>query len=232
MKNFSKLILLISIVSFLSCENVKKKIERADRLSEEGKFQESIKLRNEILEKETNNIGEYINRGADKSSLGKYEEAIQDYKKALKLDTTSTLALLNIGNNFKRLNKNEIAIEYYSKALLLAQEPKLKITYVKNDLFDFTYLNKPSYEAEKNDILFERGLAYIKTGNYQNAINDLEEITINVELGKEEVYGLTLYWVGYCYSKLNNKVKACENLEKALKANIIVTKEEIYEKCD
>ncbi len=44
-------------------------LNEADKLSEQGKCKEAIKLLDKAIEKEPKYIGAYINRGSDKSSL-------------------------------------------------------------------------------------------------------------------------------------------------------------------
>jgi tetratricopeptide (TPR) repeat protein len=232
MMHSAKLSLLVLLFLSISCESTRKKIERADKLSEQGKFEEAIKIRTEILDKDIDNIEQYINRGADKSCLGKYKEAIIDYKMALEIDSNKSIALLNIGKNYARLNENIIAIEYFTKALTLAYEDQ-DLKFVKNDYFDFTHLNTPENEVTKKEVLLERGFAYLNNGKYEQAIFDLEEgiNTLESYVSKNEEYGNYFYWIGFCYSKIKNKEKACEYLRKALRTDLKISKEEIYENC-
>lgn len=232
MKHSAQISLLVFLFLSISCESTRKKIEKADKLSEQGKFEEAIKIRTEVLEKDKDNIEQYINRGADKSSLEKYSEAIIDYKMAIELDSNKSIALLNIGKNYARLNENKIAIEYFTKALTLIYEDQ-NIKFFKNDYFDFTHLNTPENEVTKKEVLLERGFAYLNTGKYEQAILDLEEGTNTLEsfVSKNEEYGNYFYWIGFCYSKIKNKEKACEYLKKALRTELKISDKEKYENC-
>lgn len=178
---------------------------KAEKLSEQGKYEEAIVLLNKAIEKDKNYLGAYINLGADKSALEDFIGAIESYNKVLEIDSKNTLALFNIGNNHKRLNDFETAVSYYNKALDTKGGQTFYIDMIPNDFVDFSTFDVPGHE-----IHFERGIAYYNIDSLQLAFNDF-----NASINKNYMTAECYFWLGFIYISSGQKQLGCECLKKS-----------------
>jgi tetratricopeptide (TPR) repeat protein len=117
-----------TIVSVSNCRGTDTRIEttnedanrlltQGSKLSDIGKYEESIKYYDQALEEDPNLAAASYNKGIILSKLGKYEEAIESYNQALGEDPNHAAAFQNKGNALSQLGKYEEAIESYDQAL-------------------------------------------------------------------------------------------------------------------
>ncbi|MBL4605523.1 MAG: hypothetical protein JKY02_07660 [Flavobacteriaceae bacterium] len=90
-----RFLLLFSLITFANCgKSHDTYIHEAEILENKGKYIEAIKILDDAILADKNNLGAYINRGTDKSALGNYKDAILDYKEALKIDSLNPMVYL------------------------------------------------------------------------------------------------------------------------------------------
>ncbi|MEI0491989.1 tetratricopeptide repeat protein, partial [Brachyspira intermedia] len=189
-----------------------------------GRYGESIKCFDKILELDDKNINAYNNKGAALSKLDRNEEAIECYNKALELDDKNINAYNNKGIALYNLNRNEEAIECYNKALKLdnknidSLKNKLECLYKLNDykniisciddilkihdLFDSDYIEE--LKLKKADYIF-----YLE--DYKRALKSYEELKTDDFKIKEKII--------ICFMKLNNFQKAQKYISKLIANN-------------
>lgn len=130
------------------------KMNEAGDLFHKKNYESAIKLYNESIELNPNNIFAYNNRGRSYRALNQYELAIQDFNKAIQLNPNDALAYFNRGCAYDNLGKYEQAVQDYSKAVQL------------NPNSPGAYIN--------------RGNIYKNWGKYGSAIQDYDKaIQIN-----------------------------------------------------
>ncbi|HMZ57256.1 MAG TPA: tetratricopeptide repeat protein [Leptospiraceae bacterium] len=97
--------------------------------------------------------------------------------------------------------KYDLAIEYYQKALSVYEKNGYKNSY-KYSWFEFNI--GAAYFQEKKD--YHNGLNYL-----QKSITTLKKI----DMYHSESVAETLYWIGFCYRKSGNNLKAKESFLEA-----------------
>jgi tetratricopeptide (TPR) repeat protein len=83
---------------------------------QQGKFDDSIKYFNEVLELAPTNFDAFINLGAAYYSKGKYDDAVKNYLKAIEINPKHAGAHYNLGLSYSALGKPEPAKVEYQKA--------------------------------------------------------------------------------------------------------------------
>ena len=97
------------------------------------------------------------------------------------------------GDSCLNLKNTNSAIQYYTQAINL--DPKNSIC------------------------LYKRGKIYVEYGFYNEAIQDLYNVSLLRIAQKDEVLESTFYLLGECYSKLNQQEKAIEKYSNAIMLN-------------
>ncbi len=135
--------------------------------------------------------------------VGKYDSAILLYNKVLKYYELSDnkvnqgQALANIGAVYFSLNNLKRAKEYTLRAWTMQKE---------------------SNDSEGLAIsLFNLMQIAFKQKNYTEAIYYGEKTSLLIKTQNYQYYAYTLLTLGSCYHKINNKKKAIQNIQKAIK---------------
>jgi tetratricopeptide (TPR) repeat protein len=201
-----RLVGLACLFLFVSCDfkSANEYFLESEKLSQQGKYQESILLLNRAIDKNPEYIGAYINRGADKSALGDYQESILDYKRVLEIDSSNTLALFNIGNNYKRLKDFKEAVHYYNEAF------KTKGGRIYLDAIQNSFIQKDELDIAGHEIAYERGLAYYEIDSFQKVIEDMQICLKHNYMNKQ-----THFMLGLTYLSMGMKEDGCKNLEQS-----------------
>ncbi len=92
------------------------KINKGNKLFEEKKYEEAIKLFEELIKAKPELKMINQNIGNCYFAMEKYEKAIEYYKKALKEKGDNTEMYIAIGNAYINMKNNEKALEWYKKA--------------------------------------------------------------------------------------------------------------------
>jgi tetratricopeptide (TPR) repeat protein len=177
-------------------------IELAGQKHDSGKYLESVKILNEAIELDPENILAYINRAASKTKLKDIDGAIKDCEKVVELDDKNMLAHFNLGQHFETIENYEKAIEHYTYAETANRlAPKMRIIITNPD---GSTNEGPDYSIALGDISYYRAMAYMKNNNYMEA-------TIDLELCVDLDYYLDYCFcrLGECYQKMGFQKKAC-----------------------
>jgi tetratricopeptide (TPR) repeat protein len=92
------------------------KINKGNKLFEEKKYDEAIKLFEELIKEKPELKMINQNIGNCYFAMEKYEKAVEYYKKALKDKGDNTDMFIAIGNSYINMKNNEKALEWYKKA--------------------------------------------------------------------------------------------------------------------
>ena len=119
---------LLVIITLMACEHTAEwHVNQADKLYEQGRFDEVIEECNRAIELDSDLVVAYYNRGCAYGSLGEYERAIEDYDEAIGLDPEYADAYNNRGCAYGSLGEHERAIEDFDEAIRL--DPEFTLAY-------------------------------------------------------------------------------------------------------
>lgn len=222
MKELIPILTIILLLTGCDFKTAHDYLNEADKLSEQKKHKEAIKLLNKAVQKDPKYLGAYINRGADKSALGDYKGAIEDYKNVLQIDPKNTLALFNIGNNYKRLDDFKTAVEYYDKAFDTKGGQTLYLDLTPNDFIDSS-----EFDVLGHEIHYERGIAYYNIDSLKRAFDDF-----NAAIRQNYMIAESNCWLGYIYVSTGQTDLACEKFRKSKQLGDKDAEEELKKYCN
>ena len=93
------------------------KIREGNLLMNESKYEDAIKLYDQVLRIDPTSVEALNGNGLAFNRLGRYEEAITWFDNALKIEPTSAQVLNNKGISLSNLDKFEEAITWFDKAI-------------------------------------------------------------------------------------------------------------------
>jgi len=203
-------ILSISLL-FISCDfkTAEEYYDLAYELEEQGKFKEAIELLDKAIEKKPEFRPGLLQRGYCKIQIENDLGAIRDFKKILSFDKDNTLALYNIGVCHYNLKNYEKSIQSFTLALnSKGSKPnsQIQVELVLPGEVD----NDSNYTLYDNEIRFDRGSAYFKNSDFDNAISDLKKVLETNYKSAE-----SNFWLAESYLGLKDTAMACEKLKKS-----------------
>ncbi|MEI0612113.1 tetratricopeptide repeat protein [Brachyspira pilosicoli] len=162
-------------------EELKSKIQK---LRLEKKFEEIIKLCDEVIKKDDKDEDAYFFKGVSLLELKQYYDAICNFNKVIELNPNDEESYYNIGNCKFDLKNYEEAIKYFDKVLEL--NPNNEKAYINRGL---SKSNLKMYEEAINDfnkviglnpnnekIYISRGFAKSNLEMYKEAIDDYNRV--------------------------------------------------------
>lgn len=203
-----QILIILGILTFTSCD-FKSSADynaEAEKLENEGRYEEAIILLDKAIEKDPKNIYALINRGVDKSILEDYEGAINDYTRIIEIDSDNALAFLNRGKNKKRLEDYQGAIEDFEKAIKTKGGELIYIDKVENSFVE-TGLE---FDVSMEEIRFERGIALYNIDSLKLAFDDFK-FCIDKNFEKPASF----YWRGIIYGAYGMNQEGCADLKNA-----------------
>ena len=194
----------------------------AEKLENEGKYEEAILLLDKAIQKDQNNIYALTNRGIDKSILEDYVGSMDDHSKIIEIDPDNTLAFFNRGIAKTNLNDYQGAIVDFEKAIETKGGETLYIDKVENSHID----QGVEFDVEMKKIRFERGLARYHIESPELAFDDFNFCI-------EENYNkpTSLYMRGIIHLILGMKQEGCIDLKEAHKLGETYALETITQHC-
>ena len=202
-------ICIVFVFTFASCENYY--YSQAEKLSADGKYQESIVLLDKVIKKNPRHVYALIDRGTYKSRLEDYNGAIEDYTKAIEVESVNALAYFNRGILKAELDNYIGAIEDYTKAI----EAKggggaFYFETVENPFFPTGEKNPLSDNVAMAEIHFNRGYAGYHIDSLSLAFNDFSFC-----IGSNYEPATSYYMVGMIYIHSGQNIEAWQALTKA-----------------
>lgn len=174
-----------------------------------GRYDESIKLHNELIDALPYSHLAWFNLGTAYQGVKLYEKAIDAYLYAVAIDEKFDYAYRNLGDAYLKLRKYKEAIEVLQKVLELSQ-PEEVIYEAIGHCFEklkkpaqarFHYRKAAHLKADDSHLYFKIAGTYIKEGQWESAIKNLQRaLEINY---KKADYHLAL---AECFQQLG-KVK-------------------------
>jgi tetratricopeptide (TPR) repeat protein len=148
-------------------------VELGNRLLDKKRPNDAIAEYKKAIDIKKNNVVAQNNWGIALYYLGKYAEAIEAYKTAIKYDKDFANAYYNWGIALNRLEEklNRLA----NKLNRLEEKDQIKRLETKMRDLIRQYKSAVRGNSGPNKVLFLSGVAYLKIGKPQEAINDFEE---------------------------------------------------------
>ena len=159
------------------------KVDEADKLFDDGKFDEAFKKYSEAIELNPQNSGAYAGRGGIYIDKENFNAAIDDFNNAIKFDDSQAYIYNNRAVALINLEKYEEALSDLEKAVELDENFALAYTNLAT-IFIIMESYKDAIEvcdfAEKLDpnepaIYLTRGNAYFNLGKYKKALKDYQK---------------------------------------------------------
>ncbi|MDR2816722.1 MAG: tetratricopeptide repeat protein [Proteiniphilum sp.] len=185
--------------------------------------EEQEKQREIQLNEETRRKFDYYFYGAlNAKSLGKYDEAIDLFQHCYALDSTNANVLVELGTFYNVLQEKNKALDffrrsvrydpanYYYNMMLAGLNKELGL---KQEVID-VYSSLSQLYPEKLDIRFELANAFADAGEFQKAIDALNELEKNT--GINEAVALNKFRL---YSMMEKKEQAFDEIRQIIEKN-------------
>lgn len=160
-------------------ETIKQQLENADRLKEQGQFDEAISAYQEVIQLDPQNHQSHISLGEIFLGRGKYSEAKEVYRQAIDLSTNNAWSHCNLGRSLLNLDRVSEAISCLQKAIAL--DPSIAEFYYylgssltkQNRFEDAISPYRKAIELEPNKFLYHHQLGdcLLIHGKYEEAIS-------------------------------------------------------------
>jgi len=189
---------------------------KASNLYEQDRYDDAIRVWDQLIEKDPINSVSLNNRGITKAKKGDYEGAIKDFNEAIRLKPDSVMTLNNRGNAKSKKRDYDGAVKDFDEAVRL--KPKDAVTWYNRGV---TKYEKKDYDAaieairlrpDYADAFYYRGLAKAEKGDKDGLIDDCHEAYMLKPREPREYFVLA-----YLCADMKKKLKMLANIEKALK---------------
>ena len=194
---FPLLLLIIWLIIWFIKSN---KFLKANKMLNEWKYEEAIKLYKDITTKNKNHKIAHYNMWIALEKLNRYEEALAAYDEVIKLDNSYELAYRAKGIILDyKLGKYEEAIKTYNEINRI--NPKSTLNHLNKAL--------ALWILGRNEEAIEE---------WNLALNTYDEQNKNKETWKIKWWNkwLIYYFIASTYSFMNKEVESIENLKKAI----------------
>ena len=167
----------------------------------------------------------FMNRANALSRSARYGEALADHRRAMAAGLVATDTLLyNMGNNFWRMGELDSALAYYARSLLLAPEFRevhantafVHMIQGRYDLAVIGYAKLVRAAPEVASYWNNLGYAELRMGSPDSAEVHIQH---SLRLDPENEYAYRNR--GLLYKSRNDHVKACADLELAIKYDFV-----------
>ena len=206
--------ILVCIICFgfllTSCKSADEYLSEGQNLTSAGNFRGALSVFEKAIQKNPFLKDAYIQLGLCHDNLNQHDSAINAYKKLLNLYPDNTAAYYYSGISRYKQKKYDEAIAFFNKAIDTKGGFNSADTTSLQALID---LNKDNFESESaefdiptREILFDRAMAYYKTGEMKNACTDFANCVI-------QNYNTVTshYMIGLCKPARTNKKHARES---------------------
>ncbi|MBX9693999.1 MAG: tetratricopeptide repeat protein [Cyanobacteria bacterium] len=214
-------IFLVSVMSppvCLAADDWEPAFDKGMTLREQKKYDEALKVYDEILAKDQDNARAHQERGAVLASLNRYEDALLEENRALKLNPDSHLAHIYKGMLF--YNKEKLADAHKEFTAAAKIKPDAVVAHMRlgavlrqmNRLEDATLEYKKAIELKPDSVPSHVGLSdvYLRQGDLEKAVEEAEAAV------KIEKTASSCNKLGSTYSMINRLDEAKELLTKAI----------------
>jgi tetratricopeptide (TPR) repeat protein len=187
------------------------------------------------IENDRNRPDYYIERGKVYMKLGKYDDAADDFTRVLRGDPASFNLYIERANAYAGLKRYNLAIRDVENYLGYFENDRQAIAlcgdlnYMSENYIEaLKYYNRNlALDKSKPEYFKSRGKAYLKTGTYRFAINDL-----SMALDLDPLDGETYLLKGIALFESGDAEAACADWDKANKLGESRAVEYLLNYCD
>lgn len=212
-------VLLITVGACASrARDAEEAVERGLSLGRKGSYDEAIEEFNKAIAFKPDHAEAYWHRGVMFQLGGEFKKALADFDKAISLDPDDHLFYVDRGNVYGDMGQQARAIKEYDQALRL--NPKSRLSYynrgrahlVTRDYVKAIHdldkaLSGPAYLPAH----MVRGLAYVKMGKYDKAIDDY-----TAAIKRDPVFAKAHFGRGIALRKNGQYASAIQDFNRAL----------------
>jgi len=195
---------LLIILALSGCKSADEYLFAGKELSSSGNYSDAIGCFDQAILKDPFLKDAYILKGQCQQYLNQYDSAIKEFRKVLHFDPDNTAAFYYSGICKFRQNKMEEAIEWFNKALDskggFNPRDTTSIQAILNIYKDEIETDEVEFDIPSREILYDRGMAYFKTGKIKNAFYDF-----NSCIYQNYNPGLSRYMIGLCVKAKKQK---------------------------
>ena len=156
---------------------------QANKLYQENKFEEALKLYQEILFQNAGLTAIHFNAGNCLYHLGKYEESVASFKEAIRIKPDFFESYINLANAYGKLKKFDEAVPLFEEALktypespaLLSSAGLLYLNSGMSDKAVESLEKAASLDPQASFHLYSLGIAYTQKGDLTKAIESYEK---------------------------------------------------------
>jgi len=195
----------------------------------EKKYDEALKLFNQVIAKDPNNSEVYVFKGHTEFLQSNWQEAINTYNQAIALHSQDPEVYINKGAALYKLQAYDAAIKVFDKAIHINPNSsyayysrgscKAKSGDYRGAIQDFDSAIKLDNQAK--EALYERALCKAVLRDYQSAVQDLLQVT-KIDPQNFQAFAR----IGECCYQLKKYTGALEAYDRAI--NIMPDDEELY----
>lgn len=187
-----------------------------------GQMDRAIEAFRRAIEADSNYVDGWRNLGITYRLMGEQEEAIKAFEKVVSLAPDDAEGLFSLGDAYFASGEYEKSLQYYTKAAEKKPEDAALQYQIGEALFNLGRFMEAGQAFQKaaalsrdkdyglfKDAMFNLGVSYVRTENYDGAIGvftNLLEIEETPEIHE---------MLGACYSKKGMTQKALEEFKKA-----------------
>lgn len=200
--------------------NFNRLLQKGFHLHKKNKFNEAIKIYNELFEKDNNNPQLNLFIGTLYIQTKNYQKAIHYLEQCLKIDKYNTPATNNLAVAYERIDQIENALKLYLKSLNIFEnnpETNFRIAnlYLKSKDFEraIKYYQKTiNLKPDFINAYINLGNIFFKLEKFEKALNCFDEV---IKLDDKNIHAFLSR--GDIYLKLNNYTYAINNYEEIIK---------------
>jgi len=206
-ENFDRVFDCLKMIIEIDCENEEALYKICFWSDFTKRNEESIKIHNELIEKNPYSELGWFNLAAAYQGLKLYEKAIDAYQYVVAINEKFDFAYRNMGDAYMRLKKYKEAIECLEKVLMLSM-PESVIFEAIGHCYDklnnhaqarFYYKKACHFDNDDAHLHYKIACTYMNQGLFKNAIKSLQN-ALNQHLMQPD-YNLAL---GKCYFEMRD----------------------------
>lgn len=219
---------ILILLFLMSCKNdhtrFMENISSAIQKKDIGEYKDALKYIGYALRFDSSKSFAYVLKGQIEASLENDSSALLSFKKAIELNPQNTSGYFFKGLSYSTLDLDDSAIICFNKAI--DTKKSIGHTYFE-EVNDKHFALENQIDVPIYKIKYFRGLSYLYSSKYMEAINDLlYSISNGYETGRAQ------YYLGLTYARTGDREMACIYLRKAVENKNLDAKKMFMNYCD
>lgn len=199
---------------------------KAENLRKSKRYQEAITKYDEAIKLEPGNYRYYFSKGKCYYAMKDYDQALTAFEETVEYKKDFVFAYTLIAKIYRKKDEKDNAIYYYDLAFKAENDVKRKVGY-KMEAVKLLLQDGKTDEAQRHlaevkqvapdnlNILYFDAKISNQNGDHQNALNNMQTATAQLENAPPAQAAKYFYELGYAYNKLDDYQNAQKAWEKA-----------------